>query len=62
MLSPMQGAHEKEAMVAIPDAWFFYVYQNVYQKNFCVQVLFQVTDLNFYAANLHGTRTFQFII
>ena len=32
------------------------------QKNFRVQVLFQVTDLGLYAADLHGTKTVQLVI
>ena len=32
------------------------------QKNFRVQLLFEVRDLSFYAADLHGTRTFQLVI
>ena len=32
------------------------------QKIFRVQVLFQVTDLGLYAADLHGTKTVQLVI
>ena len=32
------------------------------QKYFRMQVLFQVTDLGLYAADLHGTKTIQLVI